>query len=107
MLVGVQVLLCMLLRVPGACYRKPYRMTDEEYLSPAQVAEELQVTTVTVRRWIASGELPAAKAGPRKWRIRRADVSQMLSPSAQRFEAPVSPSEDPSFSKHLLVPGEH
>ncbi len=82
-------------------------MIDDEYLSPAQVAEELQVTTVTVRRWIASGELPAAKAGPRKWRIRRADVSQMLSPEAPRRYASVAPSEDPSFSKHLVVPGEH
>jgi excisionase family DNA binding protein len=83
-------------------------MIDDEYLSPAQVAEELQVTTVTVRRWIASGELPAAKAGPRKWRIRRADVAQMLSPEAQRQRpyASVAPSEDPSFSKHLVVPGE-
>ncbi len=80
-------------------------MRDDEYLSPAQVAEELQVTTVTVRRWIASGELSAAKAGPRKWRIRRADVSQMLSPEAQRPHA-FAPSEDPSFSKHLVVPGE-
>jgi excisionase family DNA binding protein len=81
-------------------------MISDEYLSPAQVAQELQVTTVTVRRWIASGELPAAKAGPRKWRIRRADVSQMLSPAAQRSAAAAAPSEDPSFSKHLVVPGE-
>lgn len=81
-------------------------MTDDEYLSPAQVAEQLQVTTVTVRRWIASGELPAAKAGPRKWRIRRADVSQMLTPRAGRPRADIAPSEDPSFSRHLVVPGE-
>ncbi len=81
-------------------------MINDEYLSPAQVAQELQVSTVTVRRWIASGELPAAKAGPRKWRIRRADVSQMLAPAAQRPVAAVVPSEDPSFSKHLVVPGE-
>jgi excisionase family DNA binding protein len=81
-------------------------MTEERYLTPAQVAEELQVTTVTVRRWIASGELPAAKAGPRKWRIRRADLARMLSaepPSA----AAAAPSDDPSFSKHLVAPGEH
>ena len=72
------------------------------------MAQELQVTTVTVRRWIASGELPAAKAGPRKWRIRRADVSQKLSTEAerQRPEASVLPSEDPSFSTHLVAPGE-
>lgn len=79
---------------------------DDEYLSPAQVAEQLQVTTVTVRRWIASGELPAAKAGPRKWRIRRADVARMLSPQAPRSDAAPAASEDPSFSKHLVAPRE-
>ena len=76
-------------------------MADDEYLTPAQVADELQVTTVTVRRWIASGELRAAKAGPRKWRIRRADLARMLSPAAA-----IAPAEDPSFSKHLVAPSE-
>ena len=80
---------------------------EDEYLSPAQVAEQLQVTTVTVRRWIASGELPAAKAGPRKWRIRRADVARMLSPEALRSNADLAASEDPSFSQHLVAPDEH
>lgn len=80
-------------------------MAEDQYLTPAQVADELQVTTVTVRRWIASGELPAAKAGPRKWRVRRADLTRMLSPE---LASPISvaPSEDPSFSKHLVAPGE-
>jgi excisionase family DNA binding protein len=81
-------------------------MADDEYLSPAQVADELQVTTVTVRRWIAGGELPAAKAGPRKWRIRRADLTRMLSPGLPSASA-VAPSEDASFSKHLVAPSEH
>ena len=80
-------------------------MADDEYLTPAQVAHELQVTTVTVRRWIASGELPAAKAGPRKWRIRRADMAQMLAPAIPSAAA-VAPSEDPSFSQHLVAPSE-
>jgi excisionase family DNA binding protein len=81
-------------------------VVDEEYLSPAQVADELQVTTVTVRRWIASGELPAAKAGPRKWRIRRSDVERMLSADARGARATAVASEDPSFSKHLVPPDE-
>jgi excisionase family DNA binding protein len=81
-------------------------MADDEYLTPAQVADELQVTTVTVRRWIAGGELPAAKAGPRKWRIRRADLARMLSPELPSLSA-IAPSEDPSFSKHLVAPSEH
>ncbi|MGH2884779.1 MAG: helix-turn-helix domain-containing protein, partial [Solirubrobacteraceae bacterium] len=40
-------------------------MAEEQYLTPAQVAQELQVTVVTVRRWIANRELRATKAGPR------------------------------------------
>ena len=38
-------------------------MVEEQYLTPAQVAQELQVTVVTVRRWIANRELRATKAG--------------------------------------------
>ncbi len=41
-------------------------MAEDEYLTPAQVADELQVTVVTVRRWIANEELRARKAGPRR-----------------------------------------
>jgi excisionase family DNA binding protein len=79
-------------------------MTPGDFLTPAQVAEEMQVTVVTVRRWIAGGELRAAKAGPRKWRIRRSDLESFLS-SGARNAAPQA-SEDPSFRTYLVVPGE-
>jgi excisionase family DNA binding protein len=77
-------------------------MTDEEYLSPAQVADQLKVTTVTVRRWITSGQLQAAKAGPRKWRILRSDLVRFLAASASAEAAQAS--EDPSFRRHLVAP---
>jgi excisionase family DNA binding protein len=80
-------------------------MPDQEYLTPAQVAEELHVTVVTVRRWIASRALPASKVGPRRWMIRRADLDALASGGATG-ETLVEPSEDPSFKKHLVVPGE-
>jgi excisionase family DNA binding protein len=80
-------------------------MADEQYLTPAQVAEELQVTVVTVRRWIANGELRAAKAGPRRWTIRRSDLDTFLSHSGPSARA-VEISEDPSFSIHLVAPDE-
>jgi len=80
-------------------------MAVEQYLTPAQVAEELQVTTITVRRWITSGQLPAAKAGPRKWLIRRSEVDRFLAGAEESASTP-APSEDPSFRKHLVVPGE-
>ena len=80
-------------------------MAEEQYLTPAQVAEELQVTVVTVRRWINSDELRATKAGPRKWMIRRSDLNAFMAGGGQdRGSGEVS--EDPSFVKHLVAPDE-
>lgn len=81
-------------------------MADEQYLTPAQVADELQVTVVTVRRWIANRELRATKAGPRRWMIRRSDLSGFMSRGG-RSDGDAEISEDPSFSKHLVAPDEH
>jgi excisionase family DNA binding protein len=81
------------------------KMADEQYLTPAQVAEELQVTVVTVRRWIANRELRATKAGPRRWTIRRSDLDAFLA-GGGRAGPSVEVSEDPSFSKHLVAPDE-
>lgn len=80
-------------------------MAEEQYLTPAQVADELHVTVVTVRRWIASRELRATKAGPRRWTIRRSDLDAFLADGGQ-VGAGVEVSEDPSFSKHLVAPDE-
>jgi excisionase family DNA binding protein len=80
-------------------------MPEEQYLTPAQVAEELQVTVVTVRRWIASRELRATKAGPRRWMIRRSDLDAFLAAGGQPAVS-MEVSEDPSFSKHLVAPDE-
>jgi excisionase family DNA binding protein len=79
-------------------------VADQEYLTPAQVADELHVTVVTVRRWIAHGELRASKAGPRKWMLRRSDLLDFLSGTAPGDTAEAS--EDPSFKSYLVVPGE-
>lgn len=81
-------------------------MADEQYLTPAQIADDLQVTVVTVRRWITSGDLRASKAGPRRWMVRRSDLDAFLAGSSRRDVA-VEASEDPSFRKHLVAPGEH
>lgn len=78
-------------------------MADDEYLTPAQVAEELQVTDVTVRRWIANDELRARKAGPRRWMIRRSDLDGFMA-GGGRVDGSVEVSEDPSFSTHLVAP---
>ena len=80
-------------------------MLEEQYLTPAQVAQELQVTVVTVRRWIANRELRATKAGPRRWMIRRSDLDEFMA-GGGRSGSTVEVSEDPSFSKHLVAPDE-
>jgi excisionase family DNA binding protein len=48
-----------------------------QLLSVTQVAQEFGVTDQTIRNWIASGALPAAKIG-RSFRVKREDVDAML-----------------------------
>jgi excisionase family DNA binding protein len=81
-------------------------MIDDHYLTPSQVADELHVTVVTVRRWIATGQLVASKAGPRKWMVRRSDLAAFLAgtPARGAAGADVEVSEDPSFRPYLVVP---
>jgi excisionase family DNA binding protein len=80
-------------------------MPSEPLLTPSQLAEEMHVTVATVRRWIASGELRALKAGPRLWTIRRSDVDRFLT-GGEENDSAAAPSEDPSFSRHLVAPNE-
>jgi excisionase family DNA binding protein len=81
-------------------------MADALYLTPAQVADELHVTVVTVRRWITTGQLVASKAGPRKWIVRRSDLAAFLAGSnaGGGVGVGVEVSEDPSFRRYLVVP---
>jgi len=51
------------------------------FLTPAEVAEELRVSSMTVYRLIKSGELRAARIG-KSYRIREEDVDAYL---ADRF----------------------
>ncbi len=76
---------------------------SDSLLTPAQVAGELQVNVVTVRRWIANGDLRASKAGPRRWMVRRSDLVAFLADDVTPHDD-LPPSEDPSFRKHLVVP---
>ncbi len=52
-------------------------MAEQPILTVPQVAEELQVTAQTIRNWIDSGTLPAAKIG-RSFRIKREHVEELL-----------------------------
>ena len=49
-----------------------------EHLTVAQVAEHLNVTTKTVRRWIAAGGLKATRVGPKALRVSQGDLQDFL-----------------------------
>ena len=51
-----------------------------EYLTPKQVAEELNVDRLTVYRMIRDGQLPASRVGKRGLRIPREAVAAVLKP---------------------------
>ena len=53
------------------------KAANRRLLSSDEVAEALCVTTKTVRRWIARGELPAVKPH-RQWRVRVTDLDRLL-----------------------------
>ena len=57
--------------------------TEGRFVTVAEVAERLRVSTMTVYRLIQSGELPAARIG-KSYRLREEDVDGFL---AQRFNA--------------------
>ena len=42
---------------------------SQDYLTPRQVAERLGVNTITVRRWIAAGQLKAVRMGGKRSRL--------------------------------------
>ncbi len=52
----------------------------EDLLSIAEAAKRLQVSRVTLWRWIQSGRLKAYRLGPRKVRIRQSDLGDLLKP---------------------------
>ena len=54
-----------------------------DLVAVAEAAELLKVSTVTLRRWIKQGRLPAYHVGPRKVRIRREDLTKALTPTHQ------------------------
>ena len=82
---------------------------DDELLTVPEIAAQLRVTGVTVRTWIRAGQLPAIRAGARGYRVRRADLEQMVAmngPSSRpEPSAPVA-FEDVSLFAHVRLPDE-
>lgn len=58
---------------------EPENPVTDEWLTPAQIAEELGgLNPATVRQWITKGELKASRLGMRKLRVRRSDLEALL-----------------------------
>jgi excisionase family DNA binding protein len=51
---------------------------DDPWMTIAEFAAEMRVRPVTVRSWIAKGQLRATRAGKRKWLVRRSELTRML-----------------------------
>jgi excisionase family DNA binding protein len=49
-----------------------------EWLTLAEIAEELRVNPATVRLWVSRGRLAASRAGGRKLLVRRSELDRML-----------------------------
>ena len=52
------------------------------YLSLQDIAEELGISDRTVRRWVASGRLPAVRPSERVIRVKAEDLDAFLGTSA-------------------------
>jgi excisionase family DNA binding protein len=74
--------------------------SEERLLSLEDVADRLQVSDQTVRRWIKSGKLTAYKPGL-EYRIREADLEEFLRAREVRPKAPSRSPLEPSFNDAL------
>lgn len=54
----------------------------ERYLTVEDIAKQFQVSEVTVRRWLKSGDLRAAKMG-KSWRIKQSDADALYESKVQ------------------------
>ena len=63
----------------------PSQTSRRQYESVGDAAARVGLSTKTVRRWIASGQLPGYRMGPRLLRVDPDDVDRMLTliPSAR------------------------
>lgn len=56
-------------------------MTEPKLLTPAQIAEALQLTESTITRWLRNGRLRGFKVG-KDWRVSPADLEAFLEKQA-------------------------
>jgi excisionase family DNA binding protein len=49
-----------------------------KYMTPKEVADEMEVSPATVVRWVRDGLIPAKRFGPRIIKIERTDVEKLM-----------------------------
>ena len=64
-------------------YYVRFTMTESKLLTPAQIADALQLTESTITRWLRNGRLRGFKVG-RDWRVSPADLDAFLEEQANR-----------------------
>lgn len=53
---------------------------QDELVTVSEAARALRVSVPTIKRWLKDGRIPAYHVGPRSIRIRRADLTRVLTP---------------------------
>lgn len=53
-------------------------MAGDKLVTPEQVAEHLQISPLTVVRWMRSGRLKAQKFGRKIWRMKAEDLETLM-----------------------------
>jgi excisionase family DNA binding protein len=56
---------------------------NERFLTVNEVAELFRVNPMTVRNWIARGELTGVRLGARRVRVRQSDLAAFIEPGAR------------------------
>lgn len=60
--------------------------TASKYLTPKEVATELEVSPATVVRWVRDGVIPAKRFGPRLIKIERNEVEHFVGQNGVKDE---------------------
>ena len=63
---------------------------DTDFLTVAEAAKLLKVSTLTLHRWLKAGRLPAYHVGPKAVRIRRGDLAAVLTPAYRQEVTPMT-----------------
>lgn len=56
----------------------------DEYISVAEAATQLKISQSTLWRWIDQGMLPAYRVGQRRVRLKKIDLTTLITPARQQ-----------------------